>query len=121
MSQVRTTAIQTARDLRQKTTKAESTFWEVIRNRKIDNYKFNRQFPIYFEYEEQERFFIADFYCHKRRLIIEIDGGIHEQQKDYDMLRTEIINKLGFKVIRFSNEFVMNNLSTVIAELKRNL
>ncbi|MDP8204226.1 MAG: endonuclease domain-containing protein [Candidatus Tenebribacter mawsonii] len=121
MSQVKTVAIQTARDLRQRATKTENIFWEVIRNRKIDNYKFNRQFPIYFEYEDQERFFIADFYCHKRRLIIEIDGGIHEQQQDYDKLRTEIINKLGFKVIRFKNEQVLNNLDMVIVELKRNL
>ena len=118
---MKTPAIRTARDLRQKATKTEIIFWEVIRNRKINNYKFNRQFPIYFEYEEQERFFIADFYCHKRRLIIEIDGGIHERQKDYDTLRTEVINKLGFKVIRFSNEHVMNNLNMVIAELKKYL
>ncbi len=118
---MKTTAIQTARDLRQKATKAENILWKAVRNRKINNCKFNRQFPIYFEYEDQKRFFIADFYCHEKRLIIEVDGGIHEQQKNCDLLRTEIINNLGIKVIRFRNENVMNNLNSVIAELKKNL
>ena len=112
-------AIQTARNLRKHSTKAEKIFWNAVRNRKIENLKFNRQFPIYFEYEGRKRFFIADFYCHERKLIIEIDGGIHETQKDYDELRTAIINELGMKVIRFGNENVFNNLDEVIDELKR--
>ena len=112
-------AVQTARKLRKQSTRAERIFWKVVRHRNINNKKFNRQFPIYFEYEGQKRFFIADFYCHERKLIIEIDGGIHEQQKDYDELRTAIINELGMKVIRFKNELVMNNLDEVIKELMR--
>ena len=112
-------AVQTARKLRKQSTRAEKIFWENVRNRKVENIKFNRQFPIYFEYEGQKRFFIADFYCHENKLIIEIDGGIHEQQKDYDELRTAIINELGMKVIRFKNEKVMNNLDKVIEELMR--
>ena len=116
---MKTIAIKIARDLRQRATIAENIFWKAVRNKKINNCKFNRQFPIYFEYEDQKRFFIADFYCHEKRLIIEVDGGIHEQQKDYDSLRTEIINNLEIKVIRFSNENVMNNLNSVITELKR--
>ncbi len=112
-------AVQTARNLRKHSTKAEKIFWKIVRNRKIENTKFNRQFPIYFEYEGRRRFFIADFYCHEKKLIIEIDGGIHETQKDYDELRTAIINDLGIKVVRFDNEKVLNNLRVVIEELKK--
>ena len=54
-------------------------------------------------------------------MIVEIDGGIHENQKDYDDLRTAIINKLGIKVIRFSNEKILKNLRKVIEELEENL
>ncbi|MBC8385585.1 MAG: endonuclease domain-containing protein [Candidatus Cloacimonetes bacterium] len=115
---MRSLAIQTARHLRKNSTKAEKLFWEIVRNRQIKNVKFNRQFPIYFEYDGLKRFFIADFYCHEKKLIIEIDGGIHEQQKDYDELRTVIINELGITVIRFNNEIVLNNTDEVILELK---
>jgi len=91
---MKTLAVQTARELRAKSTRAEKILWDVVRNRKIQNKKFNRQFPVYFEIDGQEKFFIADFYCHENKLIIEIDGGIHETQKDYDKLRTIIINEL---------------------------
>ncbi len=116
---MKTLAVQTARELRAKPTRAEKIFWNVVRNRNIKNKKFNRQFPVYFEFEGQNRFFIADFYCHKNKLIIEIDGGIHETQKDYDALRTIIINELGIKVIRFENEMVLNNLEKIIEKLMR--
>jgi very-short-patch-repair endonuclease len=102
--------ILTARYLRKNSTKAENIFWQAVRNRKINSKKFYRQYPISFEYYGQQRHFIADFYCHECKLVVEIDGGIHEKQKDYDKLRTEIINKLGMKVIRFKNEDVENDL-----------
>ena len=114
-------ATEAARQLRKNSTEAEKTFWEIVRNRKINKEKFNRQFPIFFEYENENRFFIADFYSHKKKLIIEIDGGIHEQQKDYDEMRTAIINELGVKVIRLNNVDMKDNLNKVIQELKREL
>jgi len=83
------------------------------------NLKFTRQYPIRFEYEEDRRFFIADFYCHEKRLVIEIDGGIHETQKDYDDLRTAIINALGMQVIRFRNRDVLNDMEAVLEKLKK--
>ena len=109
--------IQTARNLRRNSTHSERIFWQIVRNRKIKNKKFRRQYPIEFEYYGQKRHFIADFYCHECKLIIEIDGGIHETQKDYDKLRSEIINKLGMKVVRFRNEEIENNLDEVIEKL----
>ncbi len=111
--------IQTARNLRKNSTKAERIIWQVVRNRRIKNKKFRRQYPIEFEYYGQKRHFIADFYCHECKLIIEIDGGIHETQKDYDKLRTQIINKLGIKVVRFKNKDLENSLDKVIEKLKK--
>jgi len=62
---VKEIAIHTARNLRQKQTKAEKKFWSRVRNKQINGYKFLRQHPIYYDYEGRERFFIADFYCRK--------------------------------------------------------
>ncbi|MDP6685133.1 MAG: DUF559 domain-containing protein [Candidatus Marinimicrobia bacterium] len=61
---------------------------------------------------------MADFYCHECKLIVEIDGGIHESQKEYDELRTWIINQLDFQVIRFKNEDVLHAKSNVIQRLR---
>ena len=110
-------AKQTARDLRKCRTRAENIFQNFVRNRSFQNLKFRRQHPIEFKYENQKRFFIADFYCFEIKLVVEIDGGIHETQKDYDELRTLIINELGIKVVRFSNEEVMNNIEKVKKDL----
>lgn len=107
------------RSLRKNSTPAEKLFWQVVRNRKVKGYKFNRQYPIVFEINDVRRFFIVDFYCHQLRLVIEIDGGIHEKQKDYDKLRSEIINKLGLQVFRFSNIEVLNEIDVVIEKLEK--
>ena len=61
--------------------------------------------------------FIADFYCNQINLVVEVDGGIHEQQKDYDELRTKIINQYGVKVIRFTNEEVVNKSDWVLVKM----
>ncbi|NIA18496.1 MAG: DUF559 domain-containing protein [Simkaniaceae bacterium] len=106
------------RHLRRNSTEAEKVFWQAVRNRKVKNRKFTRQYPIRFEYDGQNRFFIADFYCHECKLVVEIDGGIHETQREYDKLRTGIINQSGLRVIRFTNERVINSLEKVIEQLK---
>ena len=109
------------RDLRKNCTKSEKIFWESVRNRKLKNRKFFRQYPITFDINDQKRFFIADFYCYEKKLVVEIDGGIHEKQKEYDALRTDIINHLGIKVIRFKNDEIMHNLDSVISKLLKYL
>lgn len=63
-------------------------------------------------------FFIADFYCAEEKLVIELDGPVHEQQQDYDLLRTWIINQLGMKVIRFRNE-ELENPGEVLAKIEK--
>ncbi len=104
---------ETARDLRKRSTVAEDAFWQIVRNRRFLDLKFKRQFPIEFDYENHKRFFITDFYCYDKKLVVEIDGGIHESQKEYDELRDEIMNILGLKIIRFSNIEVLNNLEKI--------
>lgn len=64
---------------------------------------------------------MADFYCHEKKLVVEIDGKIHQRQKDYDELRTHIINALGMKVIRFRNEEIDENLQHVLEWLREYL
>jgi very-short-patch-repair endonuclease len=94
-----------ARNLRNSATKPENRLWyEYLRNYK---FRFNRQRVI--------GHYIADFYCQKVKLIIEIDGSQHYdvQQEDYDTKRTGYFNSLGIKVIRFTNADIMNNIEGV--------
>ncbi|VAX26089.1 hypothetical protein MNBD_IGNAVI01-850 [hydrothermal vent metagenome] len=109
------------RELRKNSTHSERILWEIVRNRKLNGFKINRQFPIFYDLNGVENFFIADFYCHQKKLVIEIDGGYHQRQIDYDKIRTEIINSLGIKVIRFKNEEIENNLKDVLNKIKNEL
>ena len=106
------------RRFRKNQTKAEKVFWAKSRNRQIDGYKILRQYPIRFEMDNNINFFIADFYCHEVKLVIEIDGGIHETQKEYDEMREQIINLLGFRVIRFTNDEVLYHIKNVVEKLE---
>ncbi len=98
---------QFARELRQPQTPAEATLWNHLRNRNL-KYKFRRQHPI--------DFFIIDFYCAEARLLIEIDGSSHleREQQEYDQSRTEYLEALEYKVIRFTNDDVRYNIHAVV-------
>jgi very-short-patch-repair endonuclease len=104
-----------ARSLRKEKTEAEDKLWQALRNKQIENCKFRRQHPI--------GNFIADFYCHEVKLIVEIDGGYHNEaeQKEYDAARTQAINEFGVRVIRFSNEEILNNLPEVLKKISSSL
>ena len=97
-----------ARYLRKNQTKSEALLWQIIKNRKLDGKKFLRQHPIKFKFLDKTRYFIADFYCAERKLVIELDGKIHENQKEYDEFRTQILNHLEIQVVRFKNEELIN-------------
>lgn len=114
-------AKQRCRDLRKRQTKAEAIFWAAVRDRKFLQLKFYRQHPLFFDYLGKETFFIVDFYCHERKLVVEIDGKIHDYRKDHDELRTFIINLLGHAVVRFRNEEIENNLHEVLERLKTSI
>lgn len=101
--------------LRRNQTEAEEMMWQCLRNRKILNFKFRRQHPV--------NKHIGDFYCHEAKLIIEIDGWIHQnpENQQYDQNRTSELKKIGIKVIRFTNEAVNYNLDEVINAIKIHL
>jgi very-short-patch-repair endonuclease len=107
-----------SRDLRKRSTQGEKLLWEAVRNRKFEGLKFLRQHPIYFEYINKREFFIADFYCHQYRLVIEIDGKSHNTQQEYDKYRTFIINNLSMEVLRIKNEEIENNIDAVLVILR---
>ena len=100
------------RDLRNNLTIAEKKFWKHIRNDAL-NVRFRRQYGIG-EY-------IADFYCPKLKLVIEIDGAGHftDEGKEYDLVRTDYMNAIGIKVVRYTNNDIMENISGVLSNLKK--
>jgi very-short-patch-repair endonuclease len=106
-----------SRQLRKSQTEAELCFWERVRKRKFLGLRFIRQHPIFFEYYGKERYYIADFYCHEQKLVVEIDGPIHEKQIEEDELRDFIMNNLGIRVLRFKNEEIVNDMSDVLARI----
>jgi len=107
------------RELRKNSTKAERKFWEVIRNKKFYRKKFYRQYPIFHDITGKETFFVADFFCFDEKLIIELDGKYHRYRLQEDKERTKILDRLGLRVIRFSNEEITNNLEEVLLKLKK--
>ena len=101
-----------AKHLRKKETRAEKELWNMLKSRKCAGLKFRRQHPIHY--------YIADFYCHEKRLIIEVDGGIHSTPgiQEHDKNRTAELGRFGIRVLRFSNEQVMTGIDVVISEIK---
>jgi very-short-patch-repair endonuclease len=108
-----------SRELRKNQTEAEKVFWNALKNKNYFGYKFLRQHPLYYQFYGNNRFFIADFYCGKLRLVVEIDGGVHEKQAGYDKIRTEILGRQkDLRVLRFSNNEVLSNTDQVLNKLK---
>ena len=102
---------QAAKRLRKRSTPAEVKLWQALRSRKLNGLRFRRQHPV--------GRFILDFYCPSKKLVIEVDGGIHTQRKDYDARRTEDLKKYGYRVLRFANEAVLSRLDIVLEEIYR--
>ena len=99
---------QYGRELRQESTEAEKLLWAGLRNRKLNGLKFRRQHPL--------DKFIVDFYCNERKLVIELDGGVHDEKinKEYDETRTAMLAGLNIIVLRFKNEEVINDMQGVL-------
>jgi len=93
-------------------TEAEKIVWERLSRNKLG---MRRQHPIYK--------YIADYYCHELKLIIEIDGGIHlsKANREYDISRDISLNEFGIQIIRFTNEQVINDIDQVIEEIKKKM
>jgi very-short-patch-repair endonuclease len=101
-----------AKQNRKEPTAAENKLWDKLRNRKQANLKFRRQHVI--------DIYIADFVCLEKRLIVEVDGPIHfdEEHQRMDEERSATLRSLGFRIIRFTNEMVLENINIVLDEIK---
>ena len=101
-----------AKKLRDNQTEAEVFLWSQLANLNYLKVRFKRQHPILY--------FIADFYCHKAKLIIEVDGGYHDipEQYKYDKEREHELEDLGLKVIRLTNEQVLFNIENTLKEIE---
>ena len=104
-----------AQFLRRNETIAEKLLWEKLRNNQLEGLKFRRQHPV--------NIYIADFYCHKFKLIIELDGDYHnqEEQKQKDEVRTEVLRLNDLKIIRFKNEEVEQDINQVLTTIKNKI
>jgi len=111
------TPINRARLLRKNMTPCEKILWANIRKRKLDGFKFLRQHPIIYQvHNNRPLYFIADFYCAEKKLVIELDGKIHNFQKQEDTARDEIMESLGLHVLRIRNE-ELENMQNVLQRI----
>tara|TARA_R110002051_G_scaffold145817_1_gene218744 strand:- start:79 stop:3537 length:3459 start_codon:yes stop_codon:yes gene_type:complete len=104
--------LERAKEMRSNPTKAEAALWESLKGKNL-GVKFRRQHLI--------ADFIVDFVCLSKKLVVEVDGAIHELQHEQDNARTEILNSRGFKVIRFNNEQVLGDVDAVVSAIGEEL
>ena len=104
-----------ARELRQKQTSAESLLWQLLRNRQLLGFKFRRQ--------HQFGEYVADFYCHEARVIIECDGAVHEtnEQWHHDAERDAYMIGQGLRILRFTNEQILLDTERVLRDITKYL
>ena len=105
--------IETARQFRKEPTKSESILWQALRGKKLDGIKFRRQQPI--------GNFVVDFYNSTYRLVIEVDGSVHEYQVEADEARQTALEELGLNVLRLNAESVEKNLSYTLEKIRRKI
>jgi very-short-patch-repair endonuclease len=98
-----------AKQLRQPLTPTEKKLWQVLRGGKLADLKFRRQHPV--------GNFILDFYCPAYKLVVEVDGSLHQNQADYDAARTNQLESHGCTVLRFQNEEVTHQLEKVLEQI----
>jgi very-short-patch-repair endonuclease len=98
-----------AKELRHVMTPAEKTLWKQVKANKLNGLHFRRQQIVHG--------YFADFYCHQHDLIVEVDGEIHDSQREYDSEREEYLIGLGFRILRFTNEEVSKGLKAVLQKI----
>lgn len=106
-------SIALARELRKAMTDAERKLWRGLRLRQMHDHKFRRQFPL--------GHYIVDFVCLESRLIVEVDGGQHADEKYGDAQRDAWLMAQNFRVLRYWNNQVLNELDAVLADIAREL
>ncbi len=105
-----------SRLLRKEQTKAEKILWRELRNRKLGGYKFRRQHPV-------NKSYVVDFYCASKKLVIEVDGKIHQKEevKRKDKEREQFLIKWKYNILRIKNEEIYNDLNGVLKKILREL
>jgi very-short-patch-repair endonuclease len=101
--------LQRAKELRREMTPAETTLWQELRANKLG---------VHFRRQQVIAGFIVDFYCHKAALVIEVDGDIHDLQKEEDAKREKALTELSLRVVRFRNEEIIKNIDEVIRAIR---
>ena len=109
-AETRRKMVEIAREFRKEPTTSEKILWEALRGKKLDRIKFRRQQPV--------GYFVVDFYSSEYRLVVEVDGPIHERQKDADQARQEILEEVGLTVVRVSSVLVESNLSIALKMIR---
>jgi very-short-patch-repair endonuclease len=100
---------QAAQQMRRSMTPAESRLWLRLKSNRLAGLHFRRQQVL--------GGFIVDFYCHPARLVVEVDGEVHAGQEPYDAERDQLLQQWGLRVLRFSNERVLGDISGVVNEI----
>ena len=112
------TITELARELRKAPTPSEKMLWSYLRKKQLMGLRFLRQKPIVYNHRQNERyFFIADFYCVEFNLVIELDGKVHDYEKEYDLNRDKVLNNLGIKTLRIKNED-LTDIEAVLVRIK---
>lgn len=101
--------VQLARELRQQMTKVEKILWQQLRANRLEGFHFRRQQII--------DGFVVDFYCHAAGLVVEVDGGVHQRQIEYDTERDRVLSARGLRILRISNREVLEELSGVLSRI----
>ena len=112
-----------SKDLRKNMTVSEKILWEKLRSGRFFWKPFHRQKALFLYREDNnhDRFLIADFYYHPQKLIIEVDWSIHQQLsiKEYDLMKSTLLEKIWYKILRFSNGEIYSSLDVVLAKIKK--
>ena len=98
-----------AHELRQQMTLAETKLWQRLKARRLG---------VHFRRQQIIAGYIADFYCHSAHLVVEGDGEMHQQQKEYDLVRDQSFQGMGLRVVRFYNEEVLTDTEGVVRQIK---
>lgn len=112
------TPVTRASKLSRNMTAAEKLIWQELRNRKFLGLSFYRQYPLIYQVvDNKPRFFIADFFCYEKQLVIEVEGKIHDFQNKEDEHREEILKGMDLNILRIRNEETKNR-ERVLARIK---
>ncbi len=101
--------LERAKELRRDMTPAEKILWEELRANKLG---------VHFRRQQVIQGFIVDFYCHKATLVVEVDGDVHDLQKEEDERREKVLTEMGLRIVRFGNDEVVRSLSAVVGKVK---